>query len=447
MEWTFQTGPVSHRVLGGVDVFYDYFNNQFYFGEDVGPLDLFAPVYGSPVAKGAVVYDATDTITQVGLYVQDQMKLFDKLTLVLGGRYDLAWHQQDDCLFNAVDRARRHGLHVPGGAPLPVHPGPGRLRELRHVLPAGDLRRPRERTVFEPETGEQVEGGIKVDMFGGRLTSTVSVYHLTRQNVTVDDPNNEGFSIQTGEQRSQGVEVSAQARIVDGWDVTAFYAYTDGEITEDTTFAVGNQLPNTPKHSAGLWTSWTFPSGPLKGLGAGAGFRYVGERPADLSNAVTLPDYVVVDAAVFYRRGRLSLDLNFKNVTNETYFNGNGSSFIFPGSPSRCSGGWAGASDGLTPRRRRPGRPRIVRRRPGSPSALQTLDDRGEHLDALRTRRMDEAERQVLDSDRLEGPHVRQDLVGVPDAGHLPHAAELEDRDPGRRADAGHPGPRLPGPR
>jgi iron complex outermembrane receptor protein len=190
--------------------------------------------------------------------------------------------------------------------------------------------------VFEPETGEQVEGGFKVDMFGGRLTATVAVYHLTRENVTVDDPINPGFSIQIGEQRSQGVEASAQARIVDGWDVLAFYAYTDAEITEDTTFPAGNRLPNTPRHSGGLWTTWTFPSGPLKGLGAGIGFRYVGERPADLSNALTLPDYMVVDASVFYRRGRLSLDLNFKNfknITNEIYFNGNGSSFIFPGEP------------------------------------------------------------------------------------------------------------------
>lgn len=86
---------------------------------------------------------------------------------------------------------------------------------------------------------------------------------------------NPGFSIQTGERRSQGVEVSAQARIVPGWDVLAFYADVDAEITEDTTFAVGNQLPNTSRHSGGLWTTWPFPSGPLRGLGAGFGFRYV----------------------------------------------------------------------------------------------------------------------------------------------------------------------------
>jgi iron complex outermembrane receptor protein len=69
----------------------------------------------------------------------------------------------------------------------------------------------------------------------------------------------------------------------------------------------------------------------------------VGERSTDLSNALTLPDYVVMDAAVFYRRRRLSLDLNFKNMTNETYFNGNDSSFIFPGEPFQVLGrvGWS----------------------------------------------------------------------------------------------------------
>jgi outer membrane receptor protein involved in Fe transport len=51
---------------------------------------------------------------------------------------------------------------------------------------------------------------------------------------------------------------------------------------------------------------------------------------------------VVLDAAVFYRRGRLSLDLNFKNLTSETYFNGNGT-FVFPGEPFSVLGrvGWS----------------------------------------------------------------------------------------------------------
>jgi iron complex outermembrane receptor protein len=136
----------------------------------------------------------------------------------------------------------------------------------------------------------------------------------------------------TGEQRSRGVEWSAQARLVDGWELLVFYAYTDAELTEDTTFQTGNRLTNTPKHSAGLWSTWIFQSGPLKGLGAGFGFRYVGERFVDLANTLTLPDYLVFDASLFYRRGPLGVDLIVKNFTDETYFSGNGR-FILPGEP------------------------------------------------------------------------------------------------------------------
>ena len=48
LEWVVQTGPVAHRVLSGVDFFWDHFSDHFYFNEDVGPLDIFEPVYGSP---------------------------------------------------------------------------------------------------------------------------------------------------------------------------------------------------------------------------------------------------------------------------------------------------------------------------------------------------------------------------------------------------------------
>ncbi len=315
LEWTVQTSPVAHRVLAGVDVFYDYFNNVFYFGEDVAPLDLFAPVYGSPVAKGPVVYDATDTITQVGVYLQDQMKLFDKLTLLLGGRFDVALHEQEYHL-TGLHRPRGLRLHVPGGAPLPVHPGAGRVRELRHVLPARDLRRPGRRGGVRPRDGTA----------GGRWLQgrhVLRARHRHRRRVPSDPPERHGGrSRQRGLQHSdrraaepgrRGERPGAHRRRLGRARLLRLHG---GEITEDTTFAVGNRLPNTPRHSGGLWTTWTFPSGPFKGLGAGFGFRYVGERPVDLSNTLTLSDYVVLDAAVFYRRGRLSLDLNFKNLTS-----------------------------------------------------------------------------------------------------------------------------------
>jgi iron complex outermembrane receptor protein len=87
-----------------------------------------------------------------------------------------------------------------------------------------------------------------------------------------------------------------------------------------------------PRHSGGLWTTWEFPSGPLKGLGVGFGGRYVGDRMLDLDNTLELPDYVVLDASLFYRRGPFGAQVNFKNLTDKAYFTGN-SRFVTPGEP------------------------------------------------------------------------------------------------------------------
>jgi hypothetical protein len=53
-------------------------------------------------------------------------------------------------------------------------------------------------------------------------------------------------------------------------------------------------------------------------LGLWRGRRYVGERAVDLANTVELPDHVVLDASVFYRRGPLAAQVNLKNLASPT---------------------------------------------------------------------------------------------------------------------------------
>ena len=146
------------------------------------------------------------------------------MILLLGGRYDFAWHEQKDYLNGVTTDQDDTAFTYRAGLMYQFISGLAAYVSYATSFQPVTFGARANGTALEPETGQQVEGGFKIDMFDGRLTSTISVYHLTRQNVTVDDPNNEGFSIQTGEQQSQGVEVSAQARIVDGWDPMAFYA-------------------------------------------------------------------------------------------------------------------------------------------------------------------------------------------------------------------------------
>lgn len=172
---------------------------------------------------------------------------------------------------------------------------------------------------FEPTRGTQYEVGVKTDFLDGSLSALLAAYHLTRTNVTTPDPDNPIFSVQTGEQRSQGIELEVTGEILPGWNVIASYAYADAEVTEDNTIPEGNRLGNTPENQASLWTTYTIQNGDLDGLGFGLGLFYVGERQADLANTAPLGSYLRTDAAIYYRRGRLNAAINIRNLFDVDY--------------------------------------------------------------------------------------------------------------------------------
>ncbi|WP_316437103.1 TonB-dependent receptor domain-containing protein [Leptolyngbya sp. NK1-12] len=189
--------------------------------------------------------------------------------------------------------------------------------------------------LFEPERGTQYEVGVKADV-NDRLSATLALYNLTRTNVLTADTRPGvplGFSIQTGEQRSRGVELTVQGEILPGWNIIAGYAYTDAQLTEDNTLPEGNQLALVPENAVNLWTTYEIQSGDFQGLGVGLGLFFVGERQANLANEFQLPSYLRTDAAIFYRRNQFRAALNFNNLFDITYFenfNGRGVSYGAP---------------------------------------------------------------------------------------------------------------------
>lgn len=195
--------------------------------------------------------------------------------------------------------------------------------------------------VFEPEHGTQYEVGVKADV-NDRLAATLAFYNLTRTGVLTADnrpgvPRDE-FSIQTGEQRSRGVELSIAGEILPGWNILAGYAYTDAKLTEDNILPVGNRLENTPENSFNLWTTYQFQRGSLQGFGVGLGLFFVGERQQDLENTSTVPGYLQTDASIFYRRGQFRTALNVRNLFDIDYFEyGNGRG-VYHGAPFSVEG-------------------------------------------------------------------------------------------------------------
>lgn len=333
----FRTGSITHKLLFGFDLNRDIYaaTNRLF---DLDPIDLFDPVYGRSRRIFVEEFPREPFISDsLGIYLQDQIDLLPNLKLLLGGRFDIVSQtiefadgsesfQQDEAF------SPRVGLVYQPTDFLSLYASYSRSF-LQSVGTALD------NTLFEPERGTQYEAGIKADWLDRRLTTTLAFYEITRSNVLTTDLVDPNFSIQTGEQRSRGIELDVTGEILPGWKIAAGYAYTDAEITEDNTFAVGNRLNNVPEHALSLWTTYEIQTGSLRGLGFGLGIFFVGERQGDLDNSFEVPSYTRTDASVFYRRDNLRIGLNVENLFDIEYFEAAESPLrVFYGAPFTIRG-------------------------------------------------------------------------------------------------------------
>ena len=324
----FSTGSIQHELLFGVDL--NSFENKTssFRGANAAPIDIFEPVYGrTPEPLGPEFSDTTIT-RSLGIYLQDQIDLTDNIIVLLGGRLDTFDQTSKDLSGNTETNLSDSAFSPRLGIvyqPIPAlslyasytnsfTPGSG------VILFGGSLD-----SAIDPEQGQQYEIGINADLTV-RLSATLALYDLTRTNVLTEDPDNPGFQIQTGEQNSQGIEFNLTGEILPGWNIYGGYAYTDARITEDNTFEVGNQIPNTPYHAFNLWTTYEIQEGDFQGLGAGLGAFFVGDRAGDLDNTYEIPSYFRTDAAIFYEKDRFRAALNFRNLFDITYFESGSSS-------------------------------------------------------------------------------------------------------------------------
>lgn len=188
---------------------------------------------------------------------------------------------------------------------------------------------------FEPEEGEQIELGLKKEWFDGDLLTTIAGFELTKENVLTPDPNDIDRTLQTGEQRSRGIEADITGQIPDQWRVIATASYLDAEVTEDNRIEEGNRLNNAPEWSGSIWTVYDFAVEPLHGLSLGGGFFYAGERAGDIAHTFEADRYTRVELFARYQfTERLSAKLNVDNVFDNDFIQDASSRFeITPGAP------------------------------------------------------------------------------------------------------------------
>jgi len=319
VEIGFATGAADHTVLVGLDHHDVDVKSQQYFGA-ASSLDIFDPQYGAPVADAPLFKDQDGQLKQTGVYLQDQIRV-DRWTVSLGGRFDRARAETDNNI-NGTS-SRRDDEEFSGRAGVTYRFDNGLAPYISYMesfLPTTGT--DTDGNPFAPETAHQYEVGVKYQPVPNTLV-TLAYFDLTREDYLTSNPVT-FQSEQQGEAQSRGVEVEARTRLFQGLDLIASYSYTDAEITQTSNpVEEGEPLEYTPEHEASVWGKYRFHGGPLHGLGLGAGVRYIGDSYGAASNAsnrnLEVPDVTLVDAAITYDIGQVSLGLHAQNLLDKEY--------------------------------------------------------------------------------------------------------------------------------
>ena len=320
------TGRIEHRLVAGVEAGLSTADSLIGIGT-AAPLDVADPVY--PTTPEPALLATRYGVTRVGVYGQDQIRLSNHVVVVPGVRVSALDIENRVAAAGEPRSSQRVVSPSVGVVVLPrpwlsmystyaqsfAPPAPGQYLEDGRGL--------------APSESEMLEGGVKADLYGRRLSATAAVFSIRRTNVAEADAR--GFYRQIGEAASHGLEVEAVGSIARGLALRGGYSWTNTEITRDTSGFVGRELPNAPPHKAQVWGRYRFTQGGLSGLMLAGGVVSVASQYTARNNLTALPHYTRIDASTSYEFAApgLKLALIVQNLTNRQYATtGAGATFI-----------------------------------------------------------------------------------------------------------------------
>lgn len=327
----FNIGSLRNRIAFGVDYRDSEQNRRFIRGAradavTVPLLNLRNPTFGT--LSGEFSFDGVplDTFSdqEFGVYLNSYTNITDSLGLLIGARYadtEGAFEREGAGVLSqtAADGFQPQiGLNWNFADNFSAFVSYAESFFPNNIIDdgAGEI------VAIDPEQGEQFEGGVKAEFFGGKLQASLVAYDITKTNV-VTGFDLQGAPILVDGQTSQGIELSITGQPVPGMNVVIAYAYTDAEITG------GTRPQNVAENTFNIYASYEVQGGPLEGLGFGAGVFHQGERFGNNANTFALDAYTLVDSSIWYtiaalgsisENGRIRFQLAAKNLFDEEFF-------------------------------------------------------------------------------------------------------------------------------
>ncbi|MBS1227063.1 MAG: TonB-dependent siderophore receptor [Proteobacteria bacterium] len=315
--------------------------------DEYAPIDLYRPIYGqawTPTADFSV-YDQTWTNQSVGLVFQDEIRT-GNWTWLLGTRFaylrqvfDYAEYSPIPLQDHSIQRDRsitpRVGVNwraMPWLA-LYTNYSAGAMATLPQSRSFGG-------GAFSPLASKQVEAGVKLQPVDDDWLASAAVFNIESSNVLTRDPEHPTYSIQTGVQRSRGLEVEWQGNLAPRWRLTAQGTWLDAHLAEDQRYAPGNRLPYVPRFGGSAWLTHRLAAEGDGRWSVSGGLVHQGDRYADFANNTRIPGFTRIDLGATYREKKWTTTLALENATDRRYYVSgveNRPAVIYPGAPRTVS--------------------------------------------------------------------------------------------------------------
>lgn len=341
---SFSTGPVAHKLLFTFD--YNRTSDRAYesrMSADAaanptnisGRLSISNPNYVfrtyavAPEIYTDVRENMKNSVDNYGLFVSERATMFNgRLIAMLGARIDWVDNKVLDWLNTRRIDYKLDEFTYQAGLNYRVRPG---------ILVFGN-----NSTTFAPqarfnvdgtplpnETGSGSEGGVKVSMFGDKLSFTASYFDIERRNLaretTQSNPETgatEKVVILSGRERARGHEIDFNWQATNSLQFLGGYGNVEARTLENEEFPfLSNTTPRrVPRHNLGLAARYEVKEGALKGFYSTLGYKFTSESLVNAGSGRQLRPSTPTGAN----------PLRTLNVINGRHPNGN---LLFPDHP------------------------------------------------------------------------------------------------------------------
>ncbi|WP_417785611.1 TonB-dependent siderophore receptor [Tenacibaculum sp.] len=177
---------------------------------------------------------------------------------------------------------------------------------------------------YDLEQANQLEFGVKTNLFNNKLETTLSYYNITVKDKVMLDTN-----LQDGTVRSKGFELEVNANPIDGLNLRGGISYNDAKVTESKSRPdlVDKRLAEAgPETSYNFWADYKFQDGIIKNLGLGFGLNGASKYNTMVGYPSVgdfyLPAYTIFNASIYYEVDKFRISVKGNNLTDKEYYTG-----------------------------------------------------------------------------------------------------------------------------